>query len=407
MPRFVYIAKTREGKKIHASREADSIRSLVSALRQEGSTAISVSKLPNKRPAAKKGALFSGTTGRVKLQDVATFCRQLTAMLEAGLPIVDAVESLSLQAESLNLRKVLNQLRDDMQAGKPFSQALVKHPKIFSFLFVAMVQAGEESGALVHVLGELASYLEDQLSLRKKVRSASAYPVFVACFLLIVLGGVVFFLIPKFQDIFSGFGAELPLMTLTVMKLSRFAIENVLYLIGGIITLIFLVRALLRTRSGRYFFDRMKLKFPIFGKLLQKVILARFTRSLASLLASGVSIISALRIVSQVSGNLLYENVIKSIRNNIIEGSSIAQEMNKSSLFPPMLSKMVSAGEESGTVSQMLNKTSRFFKEEVDATVSGLTSILEPLLIVILGGVAGIVVISLYLPIFRMVGTMH
>lgn len=406
MPRFVYLAKTREGRDVQTSREADSMRSLVSALRQEDLTVISVSELARGKPATKRKAIVL-PAGRIKLLDVATFCRQLAAMLEAGLPIVDSVESLSLQTENLNFQKVLNQLKDDIQAGEPFSQALAKHPRVFSPLFVAMVRSGEEGGALSQVLGELSLYLEDQLSLKKKVRSASTYPVFIACFLLIVLGVVVFFLVPKFEDIFSSIGAQLPLPTLMIMKLSRFAIENVLYVIGGIIMLILLVRIWSRTRIGRYFLDSMKLRLPIFGKLFQKVILARFTRSLASLLASGVSIITSLKIVSRVSGNLLYERAIDGVRNGIIEGSSVAQEMSKNSLFPPMLNKMVSAGEESGTISQMLNKTAKFFEEEVDATISGLTSIIEPVLILILGGVVGIVVVSLYLPIFQMVGGVH
>jgi len=406
MPKFVYTAKDREGENIYASQEADSGRSLVSSLRQQGLTVISVSELTSKEAVGKKINLI-GSKRRIKLSNVSVFCRQLTAMFDAGLSIIDSIESIAQQTENVNFRRVLNRVRDDIQGGDPFSQALAKHPKVFSSLVIALVLAGEESGKLPQVLGDLASYLEDQIALRRKVKSASAYPAFIAIFFFAALCAVVFLLIPKFQSIFSSFGAELPLLTRVVMNISSLALRNIGYEIGALFLSFLLFYAWSRTRSGRYMIDRLKLSLPIFGKLFQKVVLARFTRAFGSLLAGGVTITYSLEIVAQVSGNLLFERAIDRVRTGIIEGSSIGRELAKDPLFPPMLTKMVATGEESGTMSQMLNKSAQFYSEEVDAAVSGLTSIIEPLLIVLLGGMVGIVVIALYLPIFKMVGTVR
>lgn len=405
MSRFSYIARDGTGRSVRALQDAESARALVSSLRLRGLTPISVEEIKPKPGARAKPAKVGRK--KIKLKEVAVFSRQLTTMLKAGLTIVSSIGDIGAELENLNFQRILKDVRDDIEGGSTFSEALSRHPGAFSILFISMVRAGEAGGNLEGVLEELASYLEGQVALRKKIKSATSYPIFIGVFVFLALCGVIFFLIPKFQEMFASFGAELPLLTLIIMNISNFATHNILAIIGVAFVMGILFRVFSRTEVGRYQIDRLKLKLPIFGKMVHKAILTRFARTLGTLLASGVSIVLSLEMVAKISGNVLVERALAKVRAGVIGGSTIAEELGKHELFPRLLIRMVSVGEKSGKISEMLEKLSDSYDEELDATISGLTSIIEPLLIVCLGGIVGIVVIAIYFPIFKLAATMR
>jgi len=402
MAEYICVAKDATGKDARVAIEADSVRAAVMLLRKQGMTAISVTTVGRKKAALVVG----GRRRRIKLVDVAIFCRQLAVMLEAGLAMVDSVKDVGEQSENLRLREVLLDVAKRMEEGETFSAAIAHHPRVFSNLFVSMARAGEEGGSLAKVLADLATYLEDEVALRRKVKAATTYPAFIAGFFCCAVGAVVFFLIPRFEKIFKGFGAELPLLTRAVMGASRLIIDNVHFIFLALIAVAVGLLLGRRTAKGRYALDEFKLRVPIFGKLFRKVVLARVTSALATLLENGVSMVSSLEIVAAIAGNVVVGDAINRSRQAIIRGSSLAAELKKYQLFPPMLTQMTAAGEQSGRMSTMLRRFAKFMDEEVKTTVAGLTAIIEPLLIVLLGGVVAVVVLAIYLPIFKMAGTM-
>jgi type IV pilus assembly protein PilC len=404
MPVFKYSAKDGSGKKMEGTLEAASSHELVNTLRGKGLTVVSIEA---KAGGEKGGQESPPTHGKVKLGQLAVCYRQIATMLEAGVPIVSTIEDIADQSENRSLGQVLGDVAHRIKNGSSFSEALKKYPRIFSPLVVNMASTGEESGNLPTIMEDLASYVEDQVALIRQVKGAVTYPIFIAGFFVLCVSFVIFFLLPKFQAIFCSFGAQLPPLTLIVLGISSFIIRNIVYELAFLGALIAGFIAYGRTDRGKHSYARLKISFPIFGNLFHKVVLSRFCRSLATLIEGGVSVIQSLSISSRASGNILVEDFVSETIAGIEKGSNVSSELKKSSLFPKMMVKMIQVGEESGTVPKMLMRLSKFYNEEVRVAVSALTSIIEPLLIIVLGGFVLIVVLAIYLPIFQIAGTMH
>ncbi|HOL50268.1 MAG TPA: type II secretion system F family protein, partial [bacterium] len=314
---------------------------------------------------------------------------------------------LASQTPNRFFSSVLSDIASNIREGTSFSQALSKHPRVFSPLYTALVVSGEESGNLVEVLKDLSSELEDQLTLLRKVRQAVSYPAVILLFFVAVVAFVFLYLVPKFQEIFESFGAQLPLFTRIILQISRFSLKFFPFLLVGLILLGVFLSWYSRTKSGSRRIDGLKLRLPVFGDLFLKVSLARFSRSLATLLQGGVSIVAALDIVARTAGNTILEDYIERIRQGVIKGELLGDEMKKYRLFPAMMVRMVRVGEETGRTDDMLTRVSRFFRDEVDVTLNILSSILEPVLIIGLGVIVGTVVLAIYLPIFKLAATVR
>ncbi len=341
---------------------------------------------------------------KVKQRSVAIFTRQLATMIDAGLPLVQSLEILSTQQESNVFKNVIRKVREDVEAGSTFAAALKKHPVTFNELYTNLVVAGEEGGILDTILNRLASYIEKSEALKKKVKSALVYPAAIVTVAVIVVGILMIFVIPVFETMFKSAGQTLPLPTLIVLTISK-VIKNTFYIIiPALFLLLFLFKKYYQTQSGRAVIDRLLLKLPVFGPLLKKIAVARFSRTLGTLVSSGVPILDGLAIVSRTSGNRAIETAIMNARASIREGETIAEPLGRSGHFPPMVIQMIAVGESTGALDSMLSKIAEFYEEEVDAAVGNLTSLLEPLLMMFLGVVIGGVVIAMYLPIFNMAG---
>jgi type IV pilus assembly protein PilC len=340
--------------------------------------------------------------GKVKSQDLVVFTRQLATMMDAGLPLVQSLTALEEQTESKAFKPVLKQITARVEEGAAFSEALAEHPRVFNRLFVSMVQAGETGGLLAEILDRVASYLEASARLKKKVKSAMSYPTIV-CFIAISIAlFLIVKVIPIFADIYKDFGAKLPGPTQVLIQISNFIRAYFLFSIIGIGLVVFGFVKLKRTKRGGMLWDRTKLKLPVFGKLIHKIAMARFTRTFSALVRSGVPILETLRIVGQSAGNALVEQAVEKTATSIERGDNIAVAMGQHPIFPPMMVRMVAAGEQTGKVDVMLEKISDFYDEEIEATLSALTSLIEPLLIVFLGVVVGGIVICMFLPIFKL-----
>jgi type IV pilus assembly protein PilC len=339
---------------------------------------------------------------KVNQRAIAIFTRQLATMIDAGLPLVQSLEILSLQQEGKVFKNIIREIREDVEGGSTFAGALKKHPATFNELYTNLVVAGEEGGILDTILTRLANYIEKSEALKKKVKSALIYPATIVGVALIVVAILMIFVIPVFETLFKSAGQNLPLPTLIVMTLSKLIKKYVIILIPALILLFYIARKYYQTQNGRAVIDRLLLKLPVFGPLLRKIAVARFSRTLGTLVSSGVPILDGLTIVSRTSGNKTIETAILNARASIREGETIAEPLNRSKIFPPMVIQMISVGESTGALDNMLSKIAEFYEEEVDIAVANLTSLLEPFLMVFLGVVIGGVVIAMYLPIFQM-----
>ena len=339
---------------------------------------------------------------KVNQRAIAIFTRQLATMIDAGLPLVQSLEILSSQQEGKLFKNIIREIREDVEGGSTFAGALKKHPATFNDLYTNLVVAGEEGGILDTILTRLANYIEKSEALKKKVKSALIYPATIVGVALIVVAILMIFVIPVFETLFKSAGQNLPLPTLIVMTLSKLIKKYVVILIPALILLFYMARKYYQTQNGRAVIDRLVLKLPVFGPLLRKIAVARFSRTLGTLVSSGVPILDGLTIVSRTSGNKTIETAILSARASIREGETIAEPLNRSKIFPPMVIQMISVGESTGALDNMLSKIAEFYEEEVDIAVANLTSLLEPFLMVFLGVVIGGVVIAMYLPIFQM-----
>jgi type IV pilus assembly protein PilC len=339
---------------------------------------------------------------KVNQRSIAIFTRQLATMIDAGLPLVQSMESLSSQQESKVFKNILREIREDVEGGSTFAGALKKHPGTFNELYTNLVVAGEEGGILDNILNRLANYIEKSEALKKKVKSALIYPATIVGVAVVVVMILMIFVIPVFETMFKSAGQNLPLPTLIVVTLSKLIKKYVIIFIPAMILLFFMFRKYYQTQNGKAVIDRLLLKLPVFGSLFKKIAVARFSRTLGTLVSSGVPILDGLSIVSRTAGNRTIETAILNARASIREGETIAEPLSRSGLFPPMVIQMISVGESTGALDSMLSKIADFFEEEVDIAVVNLTSLLEPLLMVFLGVVIGGVVIAMYLPIFQM-----
>ncbi len=339
---------------------------------------------------------------KVKQRSIAIFTRQLATMIDAGLPLVQSLDILSSQQDHKVFKNIIREIREDVEGGSTFAGALKKHPSTFDDLYTNLVVAGEEGGILDNILNRLSNYIEKAEALKKKVKSAMIYPaviVSVAIFVVIIL---MIFVIPVFETMFKSAGQSLPLPTLIVLTMSKIIKKYIVVIIPAAILFVFLFRKFYKTGAGKTLIDRLTLKVPVFGMLLKKVAVARFARTLGTLVSSGVPILDGLLIVSKTAGNRTIETAIMSARASIREGETIAEPLGRSGIFPPMVIQMISVGESTGALDSMLSKIADFYDDEVDVAVSNLTSLLEPFLMVFLGVVIGGVVIAMYLPIFQM-----
>ena len=339
---------------------------------------------------------------RVQQRSIAIFTRQLATMIDAGLPLVQSLEILASQQENKIFKRILREIREDVEGGSTFAGALKKHPNVFNDLYTNLVVAGEEGGILDNILNRLAAYIEKAEALKKKVKSALVYPSVIVTVAIGVVAILMIFVIPVFEQMFSSAGQNLPLPTLIVVAISKFVRKYVFIVIPALILGVYLLRKYHQTESGKFLMDRFLLKAPVFGELFRKIAVARFSRTLGTLVSSGVPILDGLNIVSKTAGNKVIETAILNARASIREGETIAEPLNRSNIFPPMVIQMISVGESTGALDSMLTKIAEFYEDEVDVAVANLTSMLEPLLMIFLGVVIGGVVIAMYLPIFNM-----
>ena len=395
MPSFVYVAReTGSGREIRSSVDAVTEQAAIAALLNRNLLVVSISE-----KVGKKGRTGGGS---VALADLVIFTRQLATMIDAGLAMVQSLQALAEQTNNKVMRDVIKDVCARVESGDSFSEALQKHPKVFTRLYVAMVGAGERGGLLAEILGRLATYLENTARLRKKVKSALMYPTVVTVVAILITVFLLVKVVPVFGEIFSGFGAELPGPTQFLINLSNTVKKYFLlfFLAGG--GAIYGWFYFIKTKPGREFWDSRRIKLPIFGSIAHKICLARFTRTLASLVRSGVPILEVLQIVSATVGNVVMEKAIKSAMGDIERGESISAALGKHPVFPTMIIRMVTAGEQTGKIDNMLERIADFLDEEIETTLSGLTSLIEPILIVFLGVVVGGMVICMFLPIFKM-----
>jgi type IV pilus assembly protein PilC len=396
MPTFQWEGKTRDGTVRTGLIVANDADSAVGQLKAQNVMATSV-----KAKAKDLSEYFPFLKPKVKTKDLVVFTRQFATMIDAGLPLVASLDILGSQSENATFKKVLLDCKADVENGSNFSDALGKHPKVFDRLFVNLVAAGEVGGILDTIMNRLAAFLEKADKLKRQVRGAMVYPISVSVIAVAVVVIMLMKVIPVFEKMFADFGGTLPGPTQVVINLSH---GMQAYFPHGVVVLVLIflgTRAAYRTEKGRLYFDTTFLKLPIFGPLIKKVAVARFTRTLSTLLSSGVSILDALDLVARTAGNVVVEREILTTKNSISEGKTIAEPLRNSKVFPGMVVQMVAVGEQTGAMDTMLGKIADFYDDEVDVAVAALTSLLEPIMMVFLGGAVGGLLIAMYLPIFK------
>jgi type IV pilus assembly protein PilC len=397
---FDYKVRDRAGKLVEGQLEGDSMALVVGKLREMGYMPISVT--PKAKVNLNTEINIPGLTNRVKLAEVAVATRQLATMIDSGLSVVRALSVLSSQVENKELARVLAEVRTDVERGSSLSAAVSKHPKVFSQLFVTMVQAGEVGGSLDKVLLDLATTMEKQAALMRSIRGAMTYPAVVLCVMCVIFLALLIFIVPIFKNLFSSLHATLPAPTLVIIHISNIvlswrAIIVVIVIIGGVMAF----RRWISTESGRAKWDRFKLRPPVFGQLMHKTAIARFSGTLASLVSSGVPILESLDIVSETAGNVSVGSVLQEAKQGVREGRPLADVLKEHpDIIPSLVVQMIEVGEQTGALDSMLRKVADFYDGEVESTVSNLTSLLEPMLTVVMGVGVGIMVISMYLPMF-------
>jgi len=401
MPIYKWGGKTKKGRSLKGELEAADERIARIYLKKRN---IEVTKLKQKPKDLFENISFMQP--KVTKKDLVIFTRQFSTMIDAGLPLVQGLNILGEQTENKTFKIMLKRITKDVEGGSTLADALGKHPKVFDSLFVNLVAAGETGGILDTILQRLAAYIEKAEKLKSQIKGAMTYPIIVVAIAIIVIAVIMVFVIPVFQDMFASFGKALPVPTQVVVSMSEFTKGNILYMIGGLIVFVWVFRRYAKTTSGKKNIDSVLLKLPIFGELIKKVAVARFTRTLGTMVSSGVPILDALEITAKTAGNVIVEEVIHDARSSIAEGQTIAEPLSETDIFPGMVTQMISVGESTGALDAMLEKIADFYDDEVDAAVSAMTSMLEPLLMLFLGGSIGGLVIAMYLPIFKMAAAM-
>jgi type IV pilus assembly protein PilC len=393
---FVYTGRTRSGQTITGEMEAATREAVAAKLRTQQIIATNVRGKP-------RDITIPGFGGGVDEKEIVIFTRQFATMIDAGLPLVQCLEILASQQENKVFKKALTEIRQSVEGGLTFAAALKQHPKIFTSLYANMVEAGEAGGILDTILNRLAIYMEKAMALKKKVKSAMIYPSTIVTVAMVVVIFLLVFVIPTFKAMFEGFGAALPLPTVIILDLSRLMITYWYLLLGIPVGLVVALRMWYKTAAGKLAVDTFMLKTPVFGLLIRKVAVAKFTRTLGTLISSGVAILDGLDITARTAGNKVVERAVLQTRASIAEGKTIAEPLKASGVFPPMVVQMIAVGEQTGALDAMLSKIADFYDEEVDTAVANLTALLEPMLMVFLGVIIGGVVIAMYLPIFKLV----
>jgi len=396
MSKFIWKGKNRYGDVVGGERVAHSPEELSGVLQQEQITVFDISK---KRTEIKIPFL---QREKVKLKDLAVYSRQLSVLIDSELPLIQSLAILSEQTKNKYFKEVIKRIQEDVEAGSTLNQAKRKFSKIFDDLYCNLVASAEKSGSLDIMLRRLAEYLEKIIKIRAQVRQAMIYPVAVVSFAIIVVIFLMWKVIPVFSSIFLELGANLPLLTVAIISISNFVQKYILLIFFGFVALVFLLRYIRRTSQGRWITDRALLKIPLFGGILKKVALSRITRTLSTLLSGGVPMLESLKITSGTAGNVLIEDKLMKARKRVAEGASLTDSFKETGQFPFMLTQMVSVGEATGNLDDMLIKLADFYDEEVEASVASLLSILEPVLLILVGGLVGIIIVSMYLPIFSL-----
>ena len=401
MAEWVWEGRTRTGEVRKGTINAESERDVHLRLRQQNIQ-------PNKVKKKGKGVaikLPGMNSGKIKSEELVVFVRQFATMIDAGLPLVQCLDILATQEPNKNFKRILTDVKNSVEAGATFADSLKRHPQTFDTLFVNLVAAGEIGGILDTILNRLATYIEKNVKLKRKVKGAMTYPIGIAIVAIGVVAALLKYVIPTFEQMFADFGnAKLPALTQLVIAASHWFQENFLYVVGAMVAGIWGFKRFVGTKKGRQFIDRALLKMPLIGKLLRKVAVAKFTRTLGTMIASGVPILDALDIVARSAGNTVIEEGIYFVRDRISEGSNMADPLAQTKVFPSMVVQMIAVGESTGAMDTMLQKIADFYEDEVDVAVESLTKLMEPLMMVVIGGVVGTVLIAMYLPIFEVAG---
>ena len=393
---FTYSGRTRTGQTINGEMEAPNREAVVAQLRRQQVMATAVT------PKA-RDLKVPGFGAKVGDRDLAVVTRQLATMIDAGLPLVQCLDILAQQQEKKVFQKALHDIRMAVEGGATFSASLKRHPQIFSTLYTNMVEAGEAGGILDTILNRLAAYIEKAMTLKKRIKTAMFYPSTIVTVAVVVVIFLLIYVIPTFEQLFEGFGATLPLPTVIVLEASRIVRAYVLVMLAGLVAAVVGLRFYYRTPGGKMAIDKLLLRLPVVGSLIRKVAVAKFTRTLGTLISSGVSILEGLDITARTAGNKVVEEAVLKARTTIAQGKTIAEPLQASGVFPLMVVQMIAVGEQTGALDRMLNKIADFYDEEVDVAVAGLTALLEPLLVIFLGVIIGGVVIAMYLPIFKLI----
>jgi type IV pilus assembly protein PilC len=396
MPSYEWKGRDRDGNPQTGVLIGDSKEAVIAALRRQQIVVTTVKEKGKEIALPKFG-------GGIKSKDIAVFTRQFSVMIDAGLPLVQCLDILGQQQENKAFQKVILQVRQDVEAGSSLAEAMRKHPQAFDDLYVNMVAAGEAGGILDTILQRLAAYIEKSVKLRSQVRSALVYPVAVVTIAIIVVYIILWKVIPVFATLFEGLGSQLPFLTQMIVNLSRFIGNSWVLILLVVVGTIFAVRQYYQTDAGRYQIDKILLKSPVIGQLLRKIAVARFCRTLATLLSSGVAILESLDITARTAGNAVLEEAIFTVRKEVEEGKTLAEPLARTEQFPPMVCQMISVGEQTGAMDTMLSKIADFYEDEVDAAIEGMMALLEPVMIAFLGVVIGIIVVAMYLPMFSLI----
>lgn len=398
MAEWVWEARARTGEVRKGVMSAETADDVESRLRGQQLNPLKVKKKPREF----KIQLGSGTSER----DLVTFTRQFATMIDSGLPIVQCLDILSMQGENKVFSEVLKDVKGYVEQGGTLSEGMSRHPKVFDPLFVNLIAAGEVGGILDTILGRLAGYIEKASTLKRQVRSAMVYPTAVLLVAFAIIFVMLTWVIPAFQKMFAEFGGtdELPAITQFVITLSEGFVDYIVFIIGGIVGAVFGFSYAYRQPAGKQFFHRLMLTAPIIGPVMRKIAVARFTRTLGTLLSAGVPILDSMKIVAKAAGNVVIEAAILKTAEKVAEGRTMVEPLAATNVFPPMVVQMIGVGEQTGAMDQMLTKIADFYEDEVDAAVSGLTSLLEPLMMVFIGGIVGTILIAMYMPIFDIAG---
>jgi type IV pilus assembly protein PilC len=401
MPKFNWEARTRTGGTQKGVIEAATVDVVEAQLKKYGFSNISI-KAESKAFSIKLPKFGGG--GKIDEKDLVIFTRQFSTMIDSGLPLVQCLDILASQQENKAFQEILFKVKESVESGSTFADALAKHPRAFDQLFVNLVAAGEIGGILDTILTRLAAYIEKSMKLKKQIKGAMVYPITIMSIAVVVVGVILIFVIPTFAKMFIEFGGELPAPTKFVIALSSFLVKYFVVLIGGFYAIVWAIKKYYSTPMGQKNIDRMALKAPIAGPLIRKVAVAKFTRTLGTMVSSGVPIMDGLEIVAKTAGNKIVEEAIYSVRQAISEGKTMAEPLAACGVFPPMVVQMISVGEATGAMDAMLNKIADFYDDEVDDAVGAMTAMMEPLLMVFLGTTVGGLVVAMYLPIFKLAG---